>query len=87
MNDMTQKIESEIISHLIELLEKAGFQSLVPLYPSDSLEDEITLDTLLITVKSLNARYDKHEALAQIQCLLNKYNIQMDQLIEKQGSL
>ncbi len=78
-------IETEIVMQLLELLEKAGFQSIAPLYPTDSLEDERTLDTLLITVKSLNARYDRPEALAHIQCLMEKYNIQADQLVDSRG--
>jgi hypothetical protein len=82
---MQHPIENEILTQLLELMEKSGFQSLVPLYPTDSLEDENTLDTLLITVKSINARYDRSEALAQIHWLLNKYNIQVDQLVDKQG--
>lgn len=80
-------IESEIVMQLLELMEKAGFQALVPLYPSDSLEDERTLDTLLILVKSLNARYDKSEAITHIRCLLDKYNIQVDQLVDRRGFL
>ncbi len=78
-------IETEIVAQLLELMEKAGFQALVPLYPSDNLEDERTLDTLLIMVKSLNARYDRSEALTQIRSLLDKYNIQVDQLVDKRG--
>lgn len=78
-------VESEIVMQLLELLEKAGFQALVPLYPSDNLEDERTLDTLRIMVKSLNARYDRHEALTHIRSLLDKYNIQVDQLIDRRG--
>lgn len=81
----THTIETEIVIQLLELMEKAGFQALVPLYPSDSLEDERTLDTLLIMVKSLNARYDKDEAITHIRCLLDKYNIQVDQLVDKRG--
>lgn len=80
-------IESEIVMQLLELMEKAGFQALVPLYPSDSLEDERTLDTLLILVKSLNARYDKSEAITHIRCLLDRYNIQVDQLVDRRGFL
>jgi len=78
-------IETDIVMHLLQLLEKAGFQSIVPLYPADSLEDERTLDTLLITVKSLNARYDRSEALAHIRFLMEKYNIQADQLVDGRG--
>lgn len=78
-------IESEIVVQLLELMEKTGFTSIVPLYPADNLEDENTLDTLLITVKSLNARYDRAEALTQIRSLLERYNIQVDQLVDRRG--
>ena len=70
---------------MLQLMEKAGFQALVPVSSSDSLDDDRNLSTLLAMVKSLNARYDKSEALAHVKSLLDKYNIQLDQLIDRRG--
>lgn len=40
----------------------------------------------MINLKNLNARYEKPEALTQVQWLMDTYNIQIDELIERIGS-
>lgn len=37
---------------------------------------------MLISLKSLNAKYDKNEAIAQVRALMDKYNIPIDELPE-----
>ena len=78
-------LEHEIVAQVMELLEKSGFETFVPLYSADSLEDPQVLDTALIYLKTLNARYDKKDAIAQIRCLMDRYNIQLDQLTDRRA--
>lgn len=78
-------LEHEIVAQVMELLEKSGFETFVPLYSGDSLEDPQVLDTALIYLKTLNARYDKKDAIAQIRSLMDRYNIQLDQLTERRA--
>ena len=78
-------LEHEIVAQVMELLEKSGFDTFVPVYSFDSLEDPQVLDTTLIYLKTLNARYDKKDAIAQIRSLMDRYNIQLDQLTERRA--
>jgi hypothetical protein len=80
-----QIIEQEIIKQVTDLMEKSGFESITPVLPSFEKESPEFVDTLLINLKSLNAKYDKNEALYQIKCLMDKYNIQLDELIDDRG--
>lgn len=75
-------MEHDIIVEISRLLEKTGLEGLVPT-PSNS--DQI-LESALIDLRNLNARYDKEEALNQVQWLMENYNIQIDELIERIGS-
>ena len=75
-------MEHDIIVEISKLLEKTGLERLVP-PPSNS--DQI-LESALIDLRNLNARYDKEEALNQVQWLMENYNIQIDELIERIGS-
>ena len=79
-----QHIETEIVNQCLELIEKTGLQISVPVYPSEGKKEK-QLDTILISLKALNARYDKNEAITQIQHLMDRFNIQLDQLIDKNG--
>jgi ABC-type molybdenum transport system ATPase subunit/photorepair protein PhrA len=75
-------MEHDIIVEISRLLEKTGLEGLV-LPPSNN--DQI-LESALIDLRNLNARYDKEEALNQVQWLMENYNIQIDELIERIGS-
>jgi len=80
----TQHLETEILRQCLELMEKAGLQISIPFYPSEENE-EMQSETMLISFRALNARYDKNEAITQIKLLMDRYNIQLDQLIDKNG--
>jgi hypothetical protein len=80
-----QAIELELVGQLVALLEKGGFERIVPVDSTDLTSETTDLDTILISIRSLNARYDKNEAIAQIRSLMDKYNIQVDELIVRNG--
>ena len=75
-------MEREIILEMSKLLEKTGIDGITPLVPASGGANQ-TLESTLINLKSLNARYEKSEALNQVQWLMNNYNIQIDELIER----
>ena len=74
-------MEQEIIQQMSRLLEKTGMENVIP--SSLSADNNQFLETTLINLKSLNARYEKSEAINQVQWLMNTYNIQIDELIER----
>jgi hypothetical protein len=76
-------MEQEIILEMSRLLEKTGIENLTPMFPTSGENRDQFLETTLINVKSLHARYEKQEALNQVQWLMNTYNIQIDELIER----
>lgn len=76
-------MEQEIILEMSRLLEKTGIENLTPMFPSLHDNKDQFLETTLINVKSLQARYEKQEALNQVQWLMNTYNIQIDELLER----
>lgn len=79
-------MEREIILEVSKLLEKTGLEN--PMPPSsvpDEKKDQY-LESTLIHLKTLNARYEKAEALNQIQWLMANYNIQIDELMERISS-
>ena len=78
-------MENEIIIELSKFLEKMGMENLIPVVPSSGSRDQY-LESTLINLKSFNARYEKSEALNQVQWLMNNYNIQIDELIERIGA-
>ena len=76
-------MEQEIINEMSRLLEKTGIENLVPVIgPSQQNTDQL-LETIVINLKTLNARYEKSEALNQVTWLMNAYNIQIDELLER----
>lgn len=77
-------MEQEIISEMSKLLEKTGIDNVLPVSLASGNQQQI-LESALINLKGLNARYEKGEALDQVQWLMNKYNIQIDELIERIG--
>ena len=79
---MSRRMEHEIILEMAKLLEKTGIDNVLPASPAASHQQQI-LETALINLKSLNARYEKGEALNQVQWLMDNYNIQIDELIER----
>ena len=76
-------MEQEVILEMSRLLEKTGIENLTPMYASSGENKNQALEATLINVKTLQARYEKQEALSQIQWLMNKYNIQIDELMER----
>lgn len=75
-------MEHEIVLEMSKLLEKTGIDSAIPLSAYSGNADQL-METALINLKSMNARYEKGEALNQVQWLMNTYNIQIDELIER----
>ena len=76
-------MEKEVISEVSRLLEKTGLEDLIPMGPSLAGNGDQILENALIQLKGLNARYEKNEALSQVQWLMHKYNIQIDELMER----
>ena len=74
----------EVLAQLNQLLERSGFESMTLSVPVDQDQSDV-LESALVNLKTLNAKYDKHEAIQQIRCLMDKYNIQLDQLIDRHG--
>lgn len=79
-------MENEIINEMSRLLEKTGMENLIPVIPAAAASREQYLETTLINLKSFNARYEKSEALNQVRWLMDNYNIQIDELIERIGA-
>ena len=53
------------------------------MFPASPQTKDQALETILLNVKSLHARYEKGEALNQVQWLMSTYNIQIDELMER----
>jgi hypothetical protein len=75
-------MEHDIIIEMAKLLEKSGIENATLFDTSSAENNSKNLETSWINIKALNARYDKSEALNQVQWLMNKYNIQIDELME-----
>ena len=78
--------KNELVVELIELLVKSGHEpyripdpDVIRKNPSGDVEN------MVVTLKSINAGYDRQDAIAQIKCLMEKYNIQVDELIVPNG--
>jgi hypothetical protein len=74
-------IEKEIINEMALLLEKVGVEDVLPLSVDPSIDSTLE-ETMLINIKGINARYDKSDAVVQVRTLMEKYNIQLDELEE-----
>lgn len=75
-------MEHQIMQEIAELLAKTGLEDVMP--PNqEALTNHQTMETVLINLKSLNARYEKGEAVEQVQWLMHRYNIQIDELMER----
>lgn len=73
-------MEYELIAQLATLLEKSGISSGSTFASAD--RDRPALETMLTEAKALNARYDRSDALAQVQWLMNQHHIQIDEVLE-----
>jgi hypothetical protein len=78
-------MEDEIILEISRLLEKTGIDHVIPSGSSSRQKDQF-LETVLTNLRSINARYDKSDALSQVQWLMSTYNIQIDELMERINS-
>jgi len=79
-------MEHEIILEMSRLLEKTGMENVITIGPGAPAGNDKLMGTTLINLKTVNARYDKSEAIDQIQWLMNAYNIQIDELMERISS-
>lgn len=79
-------MEHEILLQMSQLLEKTGMENVIPVVPATTTDTEQFLETTLINLKNVNARYEKMEALNQIEWLMSTYNIQIDELMERISS-
>lgn len=79
-------MEHEILVEMSRLLEKTGMDNVIPIVPASTGNEAQFLETTLVNIKSFNARYEKAEALNQVQWLMHTYNIQIDELMERIGS-
>jgi hypothetical protein len=78
---MEKNTNAEIVHEMTRLFDKMAVESFVPVMTGDS--ETIDAEAALINLKTINARYDKHEALTHVQALMRKYNIQIDELLEQ----
>ena len=72
-------ISKAIIQEMNELLEKTAVSSVTSLDTASDLENQ---EAILISLKAINARYDKHEAIIHVRAIMEQYNIQIDELLE-----
>lgn len=79
-------MKQEIIVEMSKLLEKTGLENIVPVALTSGENEKQVLESTLMNLKSLNARYEKAEAINQVQWLMSAYNIQIDELMERIGS-
>jgi hypothetical protein len=76
---MEKTKNEEIIQEMTQLLEKMAADTFVPATDAASEHAE----AVFTNIKVMNARYDKYEALRQIKALMEKYNIQIDELLDQ----
>ena len=82
MLSTNKAMEHELLLEMSRLLEKTGMENVLP--PDDSSGDrELRMAAVLMALKGMNARYDKGDAISQIQWLMETYNVQIDELIER----
>ena len=75
-------IELEVLNECIQLLERTCFPESLPVFSTGGADLSV-LENTLVAIKTLNARYDRHEAISQIQPMMQHYNIQIDELLDK----
>lgn len=77
----SKNIEHDILVEVMNLMIKTGFESFTAVTVSPS-DNEQSLEATLINIRSLAARYDKQDAVIQIRSLMERYNIQADELVD-----
>jgi hypothetical protein len=78
---MEKTTETEILQEINKLLEKLAVDTFIP--GVENATDTQHAEAVLINLKSLNARYDKHEAITHVQALMDLYNIQIDEVLDQ----
>lgn len=76
------ELNNTIIQEMAQLLEKTSVDSFAPVI-IDTASDKPAFEAILVSLKAFNARYDKRDAIAQIRGLMEKYNIQIDEILEQ----
>lgn len=76
-------MEHEILLEMSRLLEKTGMDNVIPVVPPLTEHQDQFIETTLINLKNLNARYEKNDAMNQVKWLMETYNIQIDELMER----
>lgn len=79
---MENKVEHEIIQEMLLFLEKCAIDSVTSL-PAMTGYDRNALETMLVNLKSVNAGFDKSDAIIQVKNMMDKYNIQLDELVNQ----
>ncbi|HYC83769.1 MAG TPA: hypothetical protein VEB86_01050 [Chryseosolibacter sp.] len=64
------------------LLDKTAVAAFAPVI-TETETDAQDVEAILINLKAINAKYDKSEAIAQVKALMERYNIQIDELLER----
>jgi hypothetical protein len=82
-----EKLEHELLGEVMGLMEKSELNELTPLPISMDSSEGHALESSLITIRNLNARYDRQEAIAQIRGLIRRYKIQLDELMNGSGGV
>ncbi|RAW00114.1 hypothetical protein [Pseudochryseolinea flava] len=85
MKQTVRNIEHEILHEVMNLMEKTGFESFTAVTTSET-DSAPSMEATLVNIKSLSARYDKQDAVIQVRALMEKYNIQLDELVENISS-
>ncbi len=73
-------IEHELLEEVASLMEKSALNELAPV-PLSIESEEHAMESSLITIRNLNARYDKDEAVSHVRSLMHRYNIQLEELL------
>jgi hypothetical protein len=74
---MGKSNSEDIVQEMTQLLDKMAVESF------EVAADTQDTEAVLVNLKTINARYDKNEAISHIQALMIKYNIQIDELLEQ----
>jgi hypothetical protein len=78
---MENDMQLEILHEMAQLLDTMAVESFIPV--REPVSNVLHPEAMLINLKSLNAKYDKQEAMAHVHALMSKYNIQIDELVEQ----
>jgi hypothetical protein len=87
MDMKPEVLEHKLLEEVVGLMEKSALNELAPLPLKLGDNESHAMESTLITIRNLHARYDKEEALIHIRSLMHRYNIQLDELLELRGLL